>query len=119
VCSGTSLTLSGSGANSYAWNNGVSNGVAFTPNATQTYTVTGTAANGCTGTSQTTITVNAAPTLSINASANTLCSGTSATLTASGASTYAWNNGVSNGVAFTPNATQTYTVTGTAANRRT
>ena len=116
LCSGASVTLSGSGASSYAWNNGVSNGVAFTPNATQTYTVTGTAANGCTGTAQTTITVNAAPILSINASANTLCLGTSATLTASGANSYAWNNGISNGVAFTPNATQTYTVTGTAAN---
>jgi len=72
VCPGTSVTLTGSGASTYAWNNGVSNGVSFTPNATQTYTVTGTAANGCTGTSQTTITVNAAPTLSINASNNTL-----------------------------------------------
>ncbi|NDB36496.1 MAG: hypothetical protein EB023_14425, partial [Flavobacteriia bacterium] len=91
-------------------------GMAFTPNTTQTYTVTGTAANGCAGTAQTTVTVNAAPTLSISASANTVCAGTAVTLTGSGANSYSWNNGVSNGTAFTPNTTQTYTVTGTAAN---
>lgn len=116
ICSGSGVSLNGSGASTYAWNNGVTNGVAFTPASTQTYTVTGTAANGCTGTAQTTVTVNAAPILSINASTNTVCGGTPVTLTASGANSYSWNNGISNGVAFTPNTTQTYTVTGTAAN---
>ena len=31
VCAGESVTLSGSGAVTYAWDNGVTNGVAFTP----------------------------------------------------------------------------------------
>ena len=52
VCAGTSVTLSGSGASTYTWNNGVSNGVFFTPNNTQTYTVIGTDTNGCQGTDQ-------------------------------------------------------------------
>jgi hypothetical protein len=52
VCAGTPVTLSGSGASTYTWNNGVSNGVAFTPTATTTYTVTGTNANGCVNTDQ-------------------------------------------------------------------
>jgi hypothetical protein len=115
VCSGTAVTLSGSGANTYTWNNGVSNGVAFTPAATQTYTVTGTNANGCSNTAQVTVTVNALPTVSAGQN-QAVCAGTAVTLSGSGASTYTWNNGVSNGVAFTPAATQTYTVTGTNAN---
>ena len=115
ICSGTSVTLSGSGAISYAWDNGVQDGVIFIPNATTTYTVTGTDANGCTNTAQTTVTVNALPT--VNAGANqTVCAGTAATLNGSGAVSYAWNNNVQNGVPFVPNATQTYTVTGTDAN---
>jgi len=115
VCAGTSVTISGSGALIYAWNNGVQNGVAFTPNVTTTYTVTGTDANGCTNTAQTTVTVNALPT--VNAGGNqTVCAGSTATLNGSGAVSYAWNNNVQNGVSFVPNATQTYTVTGTDAN---
>ncbi|MFN5888623.1 MAG: hypothetical protein ACK438_11700, partial [Flavobacteriales bacterium] len=115
VCAGTSVTLNGSGAQSYTWNNNVQNGVAFTPSTTQTYTVTGTDANGCTNTAQVQVAVNALPTVSAGSN-QTVCAGTSVTLSGSGASTYTWNNNVQNGVAFTPSTTQTYTVTGTAAN---
>ena len=62
VCTGQSVTLSGSGASNYTWNNGVTNGVSFTPTATNTYIVTGTAANGCINTDQVVVTVNTAPT---------------------------------------------------------
>ncbi|MBD3636137.1 MAG: PKD domain-containing protein [Crocinitomicaceae bacterium] len=59
------------------------------------------------------ITVNAAPTVTASASPNdTICSGDQVTLTGGGASTYTWDNGVTNGVAFTPTGTTTYTVTG-------
>lgn len=115
VCAGTSVTLSGSGASTYAWNNNIVNGVAFTPTATQTYTVTGTALNGCTNTDQVTVTVNALPTVNAG-SAQTVCAGTAVTLSASGAASYAWSNGVTNATSFTPTATQTYTVTGTGLN---
>jgi hypothetical protein len=115
LCAGTGVTLNGSGASTYTWNNNVTNGVAFTPQATQTYTVTGTDANGCQNTAQVTVTVNALPVVSAG-QAQTLCAGATATLNGSGASTYSWDNNVTNGVAFTPQATQTYTVTGTDAN---
>lgn len=115
VCQGGSVTLSGAGAVSYGWNNGVTNATAFTPAATQTYTVTGTDASGCINTDQVIVTVNPLPT--VNAGADqAVCIGGSVTLTGSGAAGYGWNNGVANGVAFTPAATQTYTVTGTDAN---
>ena len=114
VCAGTAVTLSGSGATTYTWNNGVTNGVAFTPAATTTYTVTGTSAAGCINTDQVIVTVNPLPT--VNAGVDqTVCAGTAVTLNGSGAATYTWNNGVTNGVAFTPAATTTYTVTGTSA----
>jgi hypothetical protein len=97
------------------WNNSVVNGQQFVPNATATYTVTATGANGCTNQDQVLVTVLALPT--VNAGNDiTVCAGLSATLNATGASTYAWNNGVTQAIPFYPNATQTYTVTGTGAN---
>ena len=113
VCAGTQVTLTGGGASSYTWDNGVTDGVAFTPTATTTYTVTGTSANNCQNTAQVTVTVNPQPTVTANATATTICAGDQVTLTGSGATSYTWNNGVTNGVAFTPTATTTYTVTGT------
>lgn len=48
VCPEETVTLIGSGAVSYAWNNGITNGTAFTPGtSSETYIVTGTDANGC------------------------------------------------------------------------
>ncbi|MEY4127623.1 MAG: hypothetical protein RL737_1812, partial [Bacteroidota bacterium] len=82
---GTQVTLSGSGATSYTWNNGVSNGVPFTVNATTTYTVTGNT-SGCTGTDQVVVTVLAAPTLSINTN-DSICAGQTTTLSVSAAAT--------------------------------
>ena len=61
ICAGSNVTLNGSGANSYVWNNGVVNSVAFAPTSTQTYTVTGTALNGCQSSDQVLVTVNATP----------------------------------------------------------
>ncbi len=115
VCSGAPVTLSGSGANTYTWNNGVSNGVAFNPTTTTTYTVTGTAGNGCTNTDQVLVTVNALPLVNAGTDQN-ICTGGTVTLSGSGAVTYSWNNGITNGVSFNPTTTTTYTVTGTDGN---
>lgn len=112
VCNGTQVTLNGTGATTYTWNNGVTNGVAFTPPLGSTvYTVTGTSGS-CTGTGSVTVTVNAVPTVGAG-NDQAVCAGTQVTLNGTGATTYTWNNGVANNVAFTPAATTTYTVTGT------
>jgi GEVED domain/Secretion system C-terminal sorting domain len=116
VCVGASTTLTGGGASSYTWDNGVTNGVAITPTATLTYTVTGTDVNGCSNTATQTVTVNTLPTVTANASSTSVCAGSSVTLTGGGATSYSWDNGVTNGVAITPAATATYNVTGTDAN---
>lgn len=115
VCAGLPIVLNGSGALTYAWNNGVINGTSFTPLATQTYTVTGTDVNGCSNTANVTVTVNALPTVSAGSN-QTVCSGTVITLSGTGAATYIWDNGVTDGIAFTPTTTQTYTVAGSLAN---
>lgn len=60
-CEGEAITLSGSGANTYSWNNGVQDGVSFTPSATMTYTVTGVDLNGCENTDEITVTVEDLP----------------------------------------------------------
>jgi hypothetical protein len=116
VCVGGQVTLTASGATSYSWSHGITNGVAFAPSSTQTYTVTGTDAGGCINTASITVAVNNAPTVSATATATTVCAGTQVTLSGNGATSYSWNNGVLNGVAFAPASTQTYTVTGTDAN---
>lgn len=116
VCNGKPTTLSGSGGVTYSWSGGVTNGVAFTPLSSGTYTVTGTNANGCSNTATVNITVLPLPTISATANPSTLCQGNSTILTGSGASTYTWTGGAINGVSFTPPSSGTYTVTGTDAN---
>jgi gliding motility-associated-like protein len=115
ICANESLTLSGSGAASYSWDNGITDGVAFNPSNTTTYTVTGTDGNGCQNTDATTLVVNTLPTISAP-SDYAICNGESTTLNATGGLTYSWDNGVSDGISFTPIGTQSYTVIGQDAN---
>lgn len=120
VCSGQPVTFVATGASSYTWTGGVTNGSAFNPTASvnvqvNSYTVTG--SNSCnTSTNSTVIslTVNPNPTITPSSSSPSLCSAGSLTLTGSGSSTtYTWSAGVSDGVGFVPAATNTYVVSGT------
>lgn len=113
VCAGAPVTLTGTGAPTLVWTGGVTNGSAFVPATTTTYTLTGTDANGCVNTDQVTVTVNPNPIVSAGLD-QTVCAGTQVTLTGSGANTYTWTAPVVQGVAFTPPVgTNVYTVTGT------
>lgn len=83
VCAGSSVTLAGSGASTYSWNNGIQNNTAFTISQSGTYTVTGTSAAGCSSTASQTITVNPLPVVTLSASPyHNLLSGLTTTLTA-------------------------------------
>jgi gliding motility-associated-like protein len=116
ICVGQTITFSGSGASSYAWPGGVNNGVPASLLSSASYTVTGTDANGCTNTSSVSITVNSLPNVGATAAPSLLCEGSSTLLSGSGANSYLWTGGVSNGVSFIPASSATYTVTGTDAN---
>ncbi len=116
VCAGSNTTLTGGGASSYVWDNSVTDGVVFVPSSSTTYNVTGTDANGCQNTASVAITVNSLPTVVANATSTSVCAGSNTTLTGSGATSYVWDNSVTDGVAFAPSASTTYNVTGTDAN---
>ena len=57
ICNGLTVTLQGTGAVSYIWDNNIQDGIPFIPTTTQTYTVIGTDGNGCSASDQVTVTV--------------------------------------------------------------
>lgn len=120
ICAGGTTTITASGANSYSWMPGNLSGTTVTvsPLSTTTYTVIGTATNGCTNTTTQTITVSAAPNVTIFTPSFLMCSTANATLTASGATSYTWQPGNLSGATITvsPLSTTTYTVVGTNGN---
>ena len=97
VCTGQQVTLTGSGANTYLWSNGITDGVAFAPVATTTYTVTGTDANGCQNTDNITITVTPLPSApGVTTPVNYCQNDTASPLTATGTNLL-WYNGPTGG----------------------
>ncbi|MBT1695342.1 hypothetical protein KK083_00550 [Fulvivirgaceae bacterium PWU4] len=115
VCAGEPAAISVLGdAVQYDWDFGMGSSQVqvVTPNATTTYAVTGTGANGCQQTDEVTVVVHALPNASIAPSSVTICAGSSASLTASGGIIYQWSHGASGRVVkVTPSANTTYTVT--------
>ncbi|MFN0274490.1 MAG: T9SS type A sorting domain-containing protein, partial [Chitinophagales bacterium] len=115
-CDGGDVTLTSSTAVSYLWSDG-STGASVLADASGSYSVTVTDANGCSGTSgTTTVTENANPVASITAGGpTTFCEGGSVTLTSNAASSYLWSTGETS-AAISADASGDYTVTVTDAN---
>ena len=125
VCVGSTFNLSASNVTggSYAWTlagnpigntQNVTNLPAVTPGSYPiTVTATDNAGHVCTG--STTVVINPLPAVSAGVDQST-CLGNSITLAGSGANTYQWSGGIQNGLAFTPNSTASYVVTGTDSN---
>lgn len=120
VCNGNAATLTSSGAATYNWQPINTNGasVSVTPSSATTYTVTGTAANGCTNTATVAVSVQATPTVTATVANATICSGNSTTLSGTGATNYTWFPGLITGQTptVTPSATTTYTLVGIGSN---
>ncbi|MES2656637.1 MAG: FG-GAP-like repeat-containing protein [Bacteroidota bacterium] len=117
VCAYSPVTLTASGASYYSWYNGISNGVAFNPSSTASYIVMGTDSNGCSNIDSIRIFVKPLPTIGIQfLPSDSVCAGSPLILSGTGASTYTWSGGVSNGVAFIPPSPGVYTVSGTDSN---
>jgi hypothetical protein len=116
ICLGKQTTVNGTGAITYQWSGGVANNVSFSPTVTANYSVTGADLNGCAGSAAILVVVHNTPAITVSASSTLICSGNSVTLNGAGAAIYSWSGGVVNNVAFYPNNTTSYTVTGTDAN---
>lgn len=117
VCAGTNITLSGSGATTYTWSGGVSDGIPFIPTATTTYTVIGTDVNGCTNSAVKNITVNPLPTVNAGSDQTLNCSTSTVALVGSASPsscTPVWTGGVTSGAnsySATVSTIGTYTLT--------
>ena len=118
LCHGEELTLTGEGAITYEWDEGVVDGEAFSPEVGEyLYTVIGTDDNGCEITDSIDIVVYDIPDIEIISSDTALCYGEELTLTGEGAITYEWDEGVIDGEAFSPEVgIYLYTVIGTDDN---
>lgn len=117
-CNNVNVTLNGVGAQTYTWAGPqtIQNNVPFVATASGTYTVTGTDVNGCSATATAVLTVNPLPTVGATvAPAATICQGQTVTLSGTGATTYTWSGGITNGTPFAPPTSGTYTVTGADA----
>jgi gliding motility-associated-like protein len=115
VCVGQTVVLTATGANQYTWDNGIQNGISFTPSlGTTVYTVTGTSLAGCTNTDQISVTATPIPTAGFTPDVTMGCVPLTVTFTntSSGSANCTWNFGdgtVLNGCA---NVTNTFTEEG-------
>ncbi len=117
-CFGDELTLDATSdlGGSISWDGGVTNGAAFAPPVgVTTYTATSDADGDCGF--QVDILTHDLPSVTASVDDDEVCDGEVFTFTGGGATSYTWDLGVTNGVAFTAAVgTATYTVTGTDAN---
>ena len=110
ICYGDSIALNATGGVFYSWSGGINNNSSFVPDSSQTFIVNGTDINGCENTDSILVQVNSLPTV-FAGNDTTICYLDTITLNAIGnSSSYSWNNGIINGVLFTPDSSQEYIV---------
>ncbi len=114
VCSGSSVLLTASDGNTYLWNTGDTT-QSISADTTGSYFVQVTNSNNCSATDTVTVSINPLPTADAGNN-QTVCTGISVILIATGGVNYQWTNGVTQGVPFSPTATNTYNVTVTDSN---
>ena len=118
ICSGETITLEGTNAVTYSWSDGIENGVPFVPESSGNYILTGSSANGCETQDDVSVVVHPLPIIEIGPPFS-VCEGDEIILTASGAgpgASYTWDNAIINGIPFSLDATNEFTVIGADAN---
>ena len=97
ICQGESVMITATGAVTYSWTGltGNSGTQTVSPNTTTTYTVTGTAANGCQAAVPATVTIEVVPAIVSNVKGGHICIGDNITLDAGTGPNYkyVWNTG--------------------------
>lgn len=109
MCSGTSYTISPTGAATYTYYSG---GPIVSPANSSTYMIAGTSSAGCTS-SVTPVVVTVLQSPNIVVPNGMICAGESHTFNPSGANTYTISGG---SIVVTPSVSSQYTITGTATN---
>jgi gliding motility-associated-like protein len=127
ICVGNTVDLTAAGADTYTWSPSTSlssaagTTVTASPIVVTTYSVVGTAANGCTGATTVTVGINPDLILGVSPADPSICIGNSIDLTGLGADTYTWtpsaslSSGSGTIVTASPVVNTTYTVSGTSA----
>jgi gliding motility-associated-like protein len=120
TCAQNAISLTASGGVSYSWDNGLGATATVSVGAPELYTVTVTAANGCSDTASVNITTDGStPSVAITNNTGTAeltCTTTSISVTASGGVSYSWSGGLGNTANASITTPGTYTVTATAGN---
>lgn len=116
ICSGTTVSIAGSGAATYTWMPGGFTGPTFTTSLTSPafYTVTGTSSQGCIGSTTASVSILPVPALSFVTASITCASLGSATVNASGGVgpySYTWMPTAQTGPMATGLTPATYTLT--------
>ncbi|GAB3713825.1 hypothetical protein GCM10027592_53330 [Spirosoma flavus] len=114
-CASSTVTLTANGTGTYRWNTGATSQT-ISVGAAGTYSLTVTAANGCSATASIQVYQdNSLPTLNITPSSATLtCTTPAVSLNANGSGTYRWNTGaVTSSISVTAAGTYSVTLTGT------
>ncbi|MGY6560559.1 MAG: GLUG motif-containing protein, partial [Luteibaculaceae bacterium] len=110
ICAGEEVTLTATGADSFAWSGGIENAVAFIPQGTSEFTVIGTSL-GCQSEPVTVVvTVKELPTLEITAPQG-ICGAGEVTISALSTGDITFPMGIENSVAFTINETTSFSIT--------
>jgi len=114
ICLGSAITLTTDAISNYTWSTGSNNAsITVSPSVTTTYTLSAMSLNNCTSTSVISITVSSAgPSLTVSPSSNSVCPNNTVSISASGALSYTFSGGISNGSPFIPLVTSVYTVQG-------
>jgi hypothetical protein len=120
ICLGSSFALSATSNATVLWNgpgqNNLPNGTTVSPVAQTIYTVTASAANGCTQSATLTLEVLVLPVVTLTADDSEICAGSTTTLHAAGALNYTWTGyGAGSSLLVQPASATVYTVTGSDA----
>ena len=107
ICNGDSITLYGSGAETYIWNHSVTDQVAFVPATTLTYLVTGTDLNGCKKSDSLEVIVHSLPVVTISTPPTTVCVDAPPINLSGTPSGGTWSGSGVSGNTFTPSAADT------------
>jgi len=116
VCSGSAITQTVAGANTYSWSTGSTNAlITISPTTSTTYYVTGTiTTTGCFIQTSKLVNTGSPPVISVNN--GNVCAGNTFTMVPAGASTYTFSNGTGTVLAtVSPSSNTSYYVSGTSA----